>query len=129
LSEWITDMEDEGTTFFEILGTTLPLTQCHLPGDLNPKCTTVRTSNVTGSGLHLVVCCRVDQAGSTGRHDSRTRHTACPTKLLQYILSTLSGSVTVFCCFLSSHTFPSHTVPATAIHCQHHTFTPQCLQH
>jgi hypothetical protein len=72
LLEWTTDSEDEGTTFFETLGTTLPPTHFHMPGDLNPNCTTVRTSNVTGSGLYLVVCCSVDQAGSTGRHDSCT---------------------------------------------------------
>jgi len=47
LSEWITDTEDEGTTFFETLATTVPPTHCHMPGDLNPNCSTVRTSNVT----------------------------------------------------------------------------------
>jgi len=29
LSDWTTDTADEGTTFFETMGTTLPLTQCH----------------------------------------------------------------------------------------------------
>ena len=117
LSDWTTDTEDESTTFFETLVTTLPLTQCHMSGDLNPNCTTVRTTNVTGSGLHLVVCCRVDQAGSTVRRDSHTvQHTACHTKLLQHILSTPSGSFTAFYC-LAAKLPPPHTVPATPIHC------------
>jgi hypothetical protein len=115
MSDCTTDTEDEGTTFFETKETTLP--DSHMPGDLNPNCTTVRTSNVTGSGWHLIVCCSVDQAGSIGRHDSCTIwHTACHTQLLQHILSTHSGPFTTNYCLAAAPSPPvlSLLPPSTA---------------
>ena len=87
-------------------GTTLPLTHCHMP-DLIPNCTTVRTSNVTGAGLHLVVCCSVDQAGLTGRHDSHTQHTACHTSAYALYPCRFFHSILS----LSSQSFPSPPLP------------------
>ena len=95
-------------TFLERLRTTLPPTQCHMPGDLNRNSTTVRrTSKVTGSGLHLVVCCGVNHAGSTGRRDSSMMtHCLPPLTTSEY---PLFHSILL----LSSHAFPSHIVPAS----------------
>ena len=87
------------------------------PGDPNPNCTTLRTSNVTGSGWHLVVCCSADQEGSNGRHDSCTIwHTACHTQLLQHILSTHSGPFTILYCLAATLSPPvlSLLPPSTA---------------